>query len=76
MLSTSLANCMRIPPKILWNADLEMKLSSLEYGRDALGTDALLCQIVRAERLCQQITIEASYDGSNSQLEVTGFTRM
>lgn len=45
---------MRISPKILWSDELEMKLASLEYGPDALNTDSLLCQLVRAERLCQQ----------------------
>ncbi|CZR65007.1 uncharacterized protein PAC_14907 [Phialocephala subalpina] len=71
LLSASLGSSMRIPPKIAWDADLEMKLSSLEYGRDALSTDGFLYRFVRAERLCQQITVEAGYHGSDSTLEVT-----
>ncbi|KUJ07063.1 uncharacterized protein LY89DRAFT_661296 [Mollisia scopiformis] len=71
LLSTSLSSCMRISPKISWNPELEMKLSALEYGRDAIGTDRLLCQFVHAEKLCQQIILDAGYNGNESTLEVT-----
>ncbi|KAL5317974.1 hypothetical protein ACEPPN_015078 [Leptodophora sp. 'Broadleaf-Isolate-01'] len=69
LLSSSLGSCMRFPPKIEWNVDMEMKLSSLEYGRDSLSTDGLLCPFVRAERLCEQISMEAGYSTTNSILQ-------
>ena len=71
LLSSSLANCMRMPPRIPWSTDLEMKLSSLEYGKDSLHTDGLLCQFVSAERLCQQITTDAGYHASDRTMEIT-----
>ncbi|KAG4436092.1 hypothetical protein IFR05_008412 [Cadophora sp. M221] len=71
LLSSSLGSCMRFPPKILWNVDMEMKLSSLEYGRDSLSIDGLLCQFVRAERLCEQIAIEAGYSTTGPTFQVT-----
>lgn len=55
---------MRISPKIPWSNELEMKLASLEYGPDALSTDSLLCQLVRAERLCQQYVFGPSVNPS------------
>lgn len=76
LLSAGLSSCLRISPKVLWNSDLEMKLSSLEYSRDLVKTDILLCQFVRAERLCQQIIMEAGYNGSGLILDVTDDTRM
>ncbi|KAL2068564.1 hypothetical protein VTL71DRAFT_14901 [Oculimacula yallundae] len=71
LLSSSLGSCMRFPPKVAWSVDMELKLSSLEYGRDSLPTDGLLCQFVRAERLCEQIAFEANYSTSLPVLEVT-----
>ncbi|PVH78005.1 hypothetical protein DL98DRAFT_462958 [Cadophora sp. DSE1049] len=71
LLSSSLGGCMRFPPKIPWDVDMEMKLSSLEYGRDSVATDRLLCQFVRAERLCEQIAVEAGYSTTDPTLKVT-----
>lgn len=71
ILSAGLGHCLRIPPRVSWNHNLEMKLSSLEYGRGGLNTDGLLCQLVRAERLCQQITAISSYNNTDTTLEVT-----
>ncbi len=76
LLSASLGSCMRIPSRVIWDPELEMKLSSLEYGAHRLKSDNLLCQIIRAERLCQQITEEAGYDSSDSILEVTDHTKI
>jgi len=70
-LSSSLGSCMRMPSKILWNSELEIKLSSLEYGIDALSTDGLLCQFVRSEGLAQQIAIEAGYHSSDPVVLIT-----
>jgi len=76
LLSSSLGGCMRFPPKIPWNVDMEMKLSSLEYGRDAVATDRLLCQFVRAERLCEQIAVEAGYSTGDPPMEVTDHVKI
>ncbi|CZT07972.1 uncharacterized protein RCO7_09627 [Rhynchosporium graminicola] len=76
LLASSLGSCMRFPPKIPWSVDMELKLSSLEYGRDSLPNDGLLCQFLRAERLCEQIAFEANYSTSLSVLEVTNHTQI
>ncbi|KAH7305126.1 hypothetical protein BKA65DRAFT_202429 [Rhexocercosporidium sp. MPI-PUGE-AT-0058] len=76
LLASSLGSCMRFPPKIEWNVDMEMKLSSLEYGRDAVPTDGLLCQFVRAERLCERIAVEAGYSTADTTLQVTDHAKI
>jgi len=71
LLSASMATCMRIPHKISWNRDHDTKLTGLEYGRDSLSTDGLLCQFVRAERLCEQISLQVGLADFDTVLEVT-----
>jgi hypothetical protein len=71
LLSAGMATCMRIPHKISWNRDHDTKLTGLEYGRDSLDTDRLLCQFVRAERLCEQISLQAGLADFDTVLEVT-----
>ncbi|KAH7408925.1 hypothetical protein BKA64DRAFT_384403 [Cadophora sp. MPI-SDFR-AT-0126] len=76
LLSSSQGGCMRFPPKIPWDVDMEMKLSSLEYARDSVPSDRLLCQFVRAERLCEQIAVEAGYNTADSTLQVTDHVKI
>jgi hypothetical protein len=68
--SSSLGTCIRIHPKIPRDQSFEMKVAGLEYGNDALDTDRFLCQLARAENLCQQITVEAGYNGADETLQV------
>ncbi|KAE9379981.1 hypothetical protein N431DRAFT_552242 [Stipitochalara longipes BDJ] len=73
--SSSLGTCIRIRPKIPWDRSFEMKVAALEYGNDALDTDRLLCQLARAENLCQQITVEAGYNDSDETLQINNYAK-
>ena len=74
--SSGLGSCMRIHPKIPWDTNLEMNVASLQYGHDGLDTDKLLCQLAHAEKLCQQITVEAGYNDSDVTLQITDHTKI
>jgi hypothetical protein len=59
IMSATIASSFRVPHQIGWDTDYETKLCLLEYGKKGVDADPLVCQFLRGERLCEQITHEA-----------------
>ena len=76
LLCASLGVCIRVLHQISWSKEDDSKLVALEYGMGKLTSDTLLCQLVRAERLCDQIASQSGFYDSNSVAQVTDFATM
>lgn len=61
---------MRIPHPISWSNYLETSLICLDYFTYGLSTDRVLCQFVRAMRVCEQIATKANLNDFNSVVDV------
>ena len=55
-ISALFSLCWRRPNDISWSEDDDARLATLEYGLDRSDSDRLLCQFVRAEKLCKEIS--------------------
>jgi hypothetical protein len=55
LMSASISICQRTKNPISWGSHEEENLHMLESSTHGIGSDRMLCQFVRAERLCEQI---------------------
>jgi len=69
LLSTTLSIARRVPRSLSFSANNLNQLFRVEYLRDGLSTDTLLCQYLRASHLCEQIVFETKLTTNDTVLD-------
>lgn len=72
MLSASLSIFQRRLNVHVWTVHHEECLGMLEYSPNALRSDRLLCQFVRAERICEQIASAQAFTDMTNKADISG----